>query len=457
MNNKLLGESRVLDWVSFGRVDWPQSEIGRLCYPVKNRNAGLLESTVLSLSYGQVIVKSAENMRGLLPANFETYQLLEPGDVVIRPMDLQNDQTSLRVGQTRERGIITSAYISLRPTREVLPRYLFRLFSALDFMKVFYGFGSGLRQNLDFRQIRHIPVSVPGMDEQAFIVRYLDNMDLRVARAIQAKQKLIVLLRERAEAVANDVLLRGLHEVKMTTVVEIPGLTSAPAHWQRPLAQRVLKERIRPANPLTDVQLSLSQRDGLVAKSDLRERSMQTSTFNNWKHVEPGDLVLNRFKAHLGVFFAATKPGMVSFHYGVFRPVMPVLSEYYELLFHTPVFKARFGGLSNGMTVGLQNLSNQSFYNAHLLVPPLAEQKEIVRAVRNAQQPTVSAIEAVDFEIALLREYRIKLISDVVTGKKDVRAEAAGMKDIDPLELTRVLGGMTETGDDGLEEDEDAE
>lgn len=411
----------------------------------------------MSLSYGRVVVKPAEKMRGLLPASFETYQVLRPGDIVVRPTDLQNDQKSLRVGQASNDGIITSAYISLRPTSGVSHRFLFRLLSAYDFMKVFYGFGSGLRQNLDFKHIRRIPVALPRYEEQQLINRYIDNAELRIARAIQAKQRLIGLMRERAEAVANDVLIRGLHDAKMAEVTEIPGLAQAPSHWARPLAQRVFKERIRPADPDRDVQLSLSQRDGLVAKQDLRERSMQTSSFENWKHVEPGDLVLNRFKAHLGVFFAATRSGMVSFHYGVFEPIVPVLSEYYELLFHTPVFKARFGGLSNGMTVGLQNLSNQSFYNAHILLPPFAEQADIVNAVRLAQQPAMAAIHALDQEVALLREYRTRLIADVVTGKKDVRAEASGMKDVDPAELAAVLAGSAATVDDELGEVDDAE
>lgn len=129
---------------------------------------------------------------------------------------------------------------------------------------------------------------------------------------------------------------------------------------------------------MAETQLSLSQRDGLIATKDMRERSLQTASYDNWKVTIPGDLVLNRFKAHLGVFFAATLRGIVSFHYGVFAPRRELHSKYFELLFHTYPYRAIYAGRSNGMTVGLQNLSNQNFYNVRCIVPPVSEQIAIV-------------------------------------------------------------------------------
>jgi len=78
----------------------------------KQPNIGLMETTVLSLSYGRIVVKPEDKLRGLVPASFETYQIVDPGDIVCRPTDLQNDQNSLRFGLVRNRGIITSAYMT---------------------------------------------------------------------------------------------------------------------------------------------------------------------------------------------------------------------------------------------------------------------------------------------------------------------------------------------------------
>jgi len=127
----------------------------------KQSNIGLMETTVLSLSYGRIVVKPEEKLRGLVPASFETYQIVDPGDIVCRPTDLQNDQNSLRFGLVRNRGIITSAYMSFRTTGRLDSNFGYLLLHAYDVRKIFYGLGSGLRQNLDWRDFKRLPCLVP--------------------------------------------------------------------------------------------------------------------------------------------------------------------------------------------------------------------------------------------------------------------------------------------------------
>jgi hypothetical protein len=119
------------------------------------------EKTVLSLSYGRIIIKPAEKLHGLVPESFETYQIVNPGDIILRTTDLQNDHTSLRVGMVRDRGIITSAYLALKVSTEVSPDFGFQLLNVWDTSKAIYGYGSGLRQNLDFSHFKRMPVAVP--------------------------------------------------------------------------------------------------------------------------------------------------------------------------------------------------------------------------------------------------------------------------------------------------------
>jgi type I restriction enzyme S subunit len=182
----------------------------------------------------------------------------------------------------------------------------------------------------------------------------------------------------------------------------------------------------------------------------MKERSLQTSSFDNWKVTIPGDLVLNRFKAHLGVFFASTLRGIVSFHYGVFEPQRTLNTKYFELLCHTAPYKVIYAGRSNGMTVGLQNLSNQNFYGVRSIVPPLNEQNEIVTYAETATVNLNTAIARTEREIALMQEYRTRLTADIVTGKLDVREAAARLPDL-PTDPT------AEPTADVLDEAEDLE
>ena len=194
--------------------------------------------------------------------------------------------------------------------------------------------------------------------------------------------------------------------------------------------RQIFRENIRPHNGKPERPLSLSQRDGLIATDEMLERSLKTSTYDNWKTTIPGDLVVNRFKAHLGVFFAATLRGIVSFHYGVFEPQRNLNTKFFELLYHTTPYRTIYAGRSNGMTVGLQNLSNQNFYAVRSVVPPFEEQEAIVAHSEEATVDLNTAIARTEREIALMQEYRTRLTADVVTGKLDVRPAAANLPDV---------------------------
>ena len=97
----------------------------------KKKNIFGLENNLLSLSYGKIVRKDINTNDGLLPASFNTYNIIEAGDIVIRPTDLQNDKRSLRTGLAKERGIITSAYIALMPIMPVNTGYFHYLLHAL--------------------------------------------------------------------------------------------------------------------------------------------------------------------------------------------------------------------------------------------------------------------------------------------------------------------------------------
>lgn len=421
-----------LPWLGQVPGHWETRPAFGAFVPNHDRNHGMKEKTVLSLSYGRIVIKPAEKLHGLVPESFETYQIVNPGDIILRTTDLQNDRTSLRVGIVRDRGIITSAYLALRTSLGVAPEFGFQFLYVWDSSKAIYGYGSGLRQNLDFSHFKRMPVAVPPSVEQTAIVRFLDWANGRLEQAIRAKRKVIALLNEQKQAIIHRAVTRGLDSTVPLKPSGIPWLGDIPTYWDTPLNQRIFKEEIRPHIGARETQLSLSQRDGLIATSDMKERSLQTASYENWKVTLPGDLVLNRFKAHLGVFFAATIRGIVSFHYGVYVPLRRLHTKYFELLFHTYPYKTIYAGRSNGMTVGLQNLSNQSFYNVRAVVPPYDEQVAIVEFAERETLTIRTTISRLEREIDLLREYRTRLVADVVTGKLDVREAAAKLPEPEP-------------------------
>ena len=114
-----------IEWVGEIPKHWQIKVLFQLATQVKNKNKDLVEKNLLSLSYGKIKRKNIEKSEGLLPASFDGYNIIEENDIVLRLTDLQNDHTSLRVGRTTERGIITSAYVTIRPINSNASKYLY--------------------------------------------------------------------------------------------------------------------------------------------------------------------------------------------------------------------------------------------------------------------------------------------------------------------------------------------
>ena len=227
-------EYKESDQAWLGRVPshWELRPAFGAYVPNREKNTGMKEKTVLSLSYGRIVVKPPEKLHGLVPESFETYQIVNPGDIVIRTTDLQNDHTSLRVAMVRNRGIITSAYLALHTMADVSTGFGYQFLNVWDLTKAIYGFGSGLRQGLDFRHFKRMPVAVPPPEEQAAMVRFLDYANGRLERAIRAKRKVIALLHEQKQAIIHRAVTRGLDPTVPLKPSGIPWLGDIPKHWE---------------------------------------------------------------------------------------------------------------------------------------------------------------------------------------------------------------------------------
>ena len=192
-----------------------------------------------------------------------------------------------------------------------------------------------------------------------------------------------------------------------------------PVHWKICKNRYLFKENVRKCNG-TEISLSLSQADGLVPTAEMKENAMKSSSYENWKAVKVDDIVLNRFKAHLGVLFRAKLEGMVSFHYGVYEAITELCPQYFEYLYHSDNYRYVYSIMSNGMVVGLQNLSNTNFYRVDCVVPTLEEQIQISEYLDTKCTEIDNLISIKLSKIDSLKEYKKSIIYEYVTGKKEV-------------------------------------
>lgn len=275
----------------------------------------------------------------------------------------------------------------------------------------------GAQPNISDNTIKEMQICLPdSLDTQISICNFLDEKTYEIEQVIAIKEQQIALLNERKQIVIQKAVTQGLDPNVPMKDSGVDGIGQIPKHWETYFNRRLFRENSRPVRG-DELPLSLSQKDGVIPSGEMKEKSLSPAHRNNFKLCFPNDLVVNRFKGHLGVFFQSNYTGIVTFHYGVFEPAKNVYTKYFELLYHTEQYKTLYAGASNGMSIGLQNLSNLNFYRIKSIVPPLEEQKLICEYADKVENEHNNLIHKLKSQIEKLKEYKTTLINDAVTGK----------------------------------------
>lgn len=367
--------------------------------------------------YGVILKDSRDDNHNATSLDTSTYKVVKPGDLVVNKMKAWQGS----MGVSAHNGIVSPAYITCTTQADrVRPAYLHYLLRSSPLIGVYNSLSYGVRVgqwDMHYEDFKQIPIPLPPKDEQDRIVAFLDQKTAEIDLAIAKKERLIELVGEQKDLLVSRAVLVGLNSEASKKPCEIDGIDSIPSHWGVVANRRLFREKAKKYKGEALPPLSLSQKDGLVPTDEMKERSLKTSSYEHFRICRAGDLVLNRFKAHLGVFFAAKQDGVVTFHYGIYTPELGVSSKYFELLFHTNAFRAIFAGASNGMTVGLQNLSNQNFYDVKSICPPFKEQVEIVNYVIGLENRYAALTLSIEKELESLRELKKLAVTNAVTGQ----------------------------------------
>ena len=406
-----------IEWVGSIPDTWDVIPNKYIMHKEKNLCEKWTGEDVMSLTMNGVIVRDLQNPTGKMPATFDGYQYIEDGDLLMCLFDI--DVTPRCIGKVTHNGVTSPAYSNFKTHDNASRDYYYYYYLMVDNTKELLHLAKNLRHSFTEEQLGSLKVPMPPLTEQQVIADYLNEKCSKIDDIIAEANASVEEYKELKQAVIDNATMTGIHdsEMKYTDYVWFPEM---PKSWTLVLASLLFREDVRPIDA-NDVSLSLSQVDGLIPTDDMSERSLKSATHDNWKHVIPDDLVLNRFKGHLGVFFASKYTGMVSFHYGVYHAIRDdVYAKYYEYLFHSTTYKNIFALKSNGITVGLQNLSNGNFYSVKILHPTLDEQIEIVKYLDKRTAEIDSLIAEKESLIKDLESYKKSLIYEVVTGKRRV-------------------------------------
>lgn len=272
-------------------------------------------------------------------------------------------------------------------------------------------------------ELKNFSVALPPIQEQTAIANFLDDKTTKIDQAIAIKQKQIELLQERRQILIHKAVTRGLDENVKLKDSGVEWIGKIPEHWEVKKVKHLLKERNERSKDGLEPLFMMSQVHGLVVRSEYHSKAEVAQSSEGNKVVYKNDLVFNKLKAHLGVFFKSTIEynGIVSPDYAVYHSTGVINDlKFLELLFRNPEYIKEFICRATGIVEGLIRLYTADLFDIHVAVPSKEEQTEILDFIESSTTKIGTAISLKEQEIEKLKEYKMSLIDGVVTGKVKV-------------------------------------
>jgi type I restriction enzyme S subunit len=390
------------------KPNWKVTALGNICVEVKKPNHGDVENNLLSLSYGEIVNKDIESATGLVPESFNTYNIVEADDIVLRLTDLQNDKKSLRVGQVKEKGIITSAYTTVRGVG-VSARWLYYTLHAYDLEKYFYSMGSGLRQSMKFDDLKNLPIAIPNIETQVLITNYLDQRLLKAKVLKESINDLKVATETSFRALIDSELQNYEIQIRLKYICSVQSGNSLSPEFIN--EHDLLLAQGRPYISTKDVNY-IGQ---IKEDTDI---SIPESLQMDFRTTIPGDVLICSEGGSAGRKFAIVQNPS---HYGNKLFACRLKNQFQPLFlfyfFFSQYFRNQFNSSMNGLIGGI---SKESF--GGILIPVVSEheQKKFITLITEHFEHFKRLDNTLETLSAKSEEMIKVLITNTVVGKHHV-------------------------------------
>ena len=344
--------------------------------------------------------------------------------------------------------------VLFRPKQEIQARYLGYAADCAPAATQKATMGRGITViHIYTGQLKRLSVTLPPLSEQAAIVRYLNHAERRIRRYIRAKEKLIALLEEQKQviihqAVTGRIDVRTGQPYPSYKPSGVEWLGDIPAHWDMSRNGRLFVQRNEVGYSELPI-LEVSLRSGIrIREFENTSRKQVMSDRSMYKRAVKEDIAYNMMRMWQGAVGIAPIDGLVSPAYVVAKPLARTEPRYFNFLFHVSAYMAEVDKFSRGIVKDRNRLYWEDFKQILSPYPPLSEQLLIADTIDNNTALAENGMSHVQREIELLREYRTRLIADVVTGKLDVRGAAAALPEVDPLAADDEADGPLDAADE---------
>lgn len=414
---------------------WRSVRLASLFHENTVKNEDFLLSNALQFRYGSIVQKKKFDLTSDLIETYKKYTLIQPGDIMINGLNLNYDFITQRVALVPSTGIITSAYICLRPQNSVNYRFYTYYLKALDALKVFNGLGTGIRLTLSYDSIKNMVLPLPPREEQDQIVRYLDWQVSKINRLIAAKRKEIALLKEQKQRKTTEVVVHGLKPNVPHKDTGIAWIGSIPAHWHCVALKRCAtvksgitlgKQYPVGTNLVSVPYLRVANvQDGFVNIETVTNLNVTPEEAAQYRlprgcvlMTEGGD----RDKLGRGCVWNGEIENCIHQNH-IFAVTVNdklLLNKWLEYVSACDIGRVYFD-VTAIKTTNLACTNASKVMAFPIPLPPRDEQECIINELNRITSRFNNAREGLEKQIEYLQELRIRLISDVVTGQIDVR------------------------------------
>ena len=406
-----------IEWLGQIPTHWELTRISSVLTEVKDLNTSLRFSHPSQFKFGDIILKPDVNIEDV--SSLSKCIIFRKDDILINGLNLNYDFVTQRIARANYTGIITSAYIAVRVRNNLSSKYVTYLFKALDGRKVFNGLGTGIRLTLTYKELKKYYILLPPQEEQRQIVAYLDYKSNKINERICQRERELQTLSELKQAEIAAVVTRGLDPNVPMKESGIEWLGKIPAHWEVRKIKNCLQERSEKGYPNEPI-LCATQSRGVIPQDMYDNRVVVVNKdFDKLKLVKCGDFVISLRSFQGGIEYAYYQ-GIISAAYTILTPKDKRNSEYFKHLFKSHDFIQLLQTCVTGIREG-QNINYAMLAKHFIPIPPIEEQQKIVLYIKNRLYVIDEYISKLKAEINYLQEYKQRLISDVVTGKVDVR------------------------------------
>lgn len=433
-----------LPWLGEVPVHWDVRRNGRLFSARRETNFPKLPILEVSIRTGVRIRDFDNNGRKQEMTDRSKYQRAVKGDIAYNMMRMWQGA----VGIAPVDGLVSPAYVVARPFAETDTAYYAYLFRTAAYMREIDVFSRGIvpdRNRLYWESFKQMPSVYPPIEEQRLIVRFLNWHGGQVARLVRAKKKLIALLNEQKQAIIHHAVTRGLDPDAKLKPSGIPWLGDVPEGWEVKRLKTIC--RINPprsSGRMADAEELVTflpmEKVGVDGKIDGSIRMPISQMASGFTCFQRNDVILAKitpcFENGKGAVLDAlpTPIGFGSTEFIVLRASNALDPRFLYLLTFEAQFR-RLGEESMTGSAGQQRISREFVANYPVAVPCRDEQVRIAEGLSVATSDVDATIDTAEREIALIQEFRTRLIADVVTGNLDVRTIAASLPETDDFEV----------------------